>query len=92
MTSSLKRLAARLPVRYRQELKRLHFPRMIRRGEFLSAEAHDHEYGRLQEWVSAGDWVSDAGANLGNYSGRLFQLVGPAGRVFAFEPVAETFC
>jgi len=91
MTSSLKRLAARLPVRYQQELKRLHFARMIRRGDFLAAEEHDHEYGRLEEWAGAGDWVIDAGANVGNYSGRLSQLVGPAGRVFAFEPVAETF-
>lgn len=91
MTSSLKRLAARLPVRYRQELKRLHFGRMIRRGRFLSAEDDDHEYCRLQEWVSAGDWVVDVGANVGNYSGRLSQLVGPLGRVFSFEPVSDTF-
>lgn len=91
MIASLKRLAARLPARYQQELKRLHFGRMIRRGSFLSAEDHDHEYGRLQEWVGAGDWVIDAGANVGNYSGRLSQLVGPSGRVFSFEPVSETF-
>lgn len=91
MISSLKRLATRLPVRYQQELKRLHFARLIRKGTFLAAEDHDHEYGRLQEWVNAGDWVIDAGANVGNYAGRLSQLVGPAGRVFAFEPVAETF-
>jgi FkbM family methyltransferase len=91
MLSTLKRLAARLPVRYQQELKRLHFARLIRTGRFLSAEDHDHEYGRLHEWVSAGDWVIDAGANVGNYSGRLSQLVGQGGRVFAFEPVAETF-
>ena len=91
MTSQLKRLAGRLPIRYQQELKRLHFGRMIRRGQFLSAEEHDQEYGRLHEWVSAGDWVVDVGANVGNYSGRLSQLVGRDGRVFSFEPVAETF-
>ncbi len=91
MTSFLKRLAGLLPVRYQQELKRLHFARMIRRGSFLSAEEHDSEYGRLHEWVSAGTWAVDVGANVGNYSARLSQLVGPAGRVFSFEPVGETF-
>lgn len=90
-TTILKKIAATLPTRYQQELKRLHFGRMIRSGTFMSAEVHDTEFGRLHEWVQAGDWAIDVGANVGNYSARLSQLVGPTGRVFSFEPVAETF-
>lgn len=89
--SVMKRLASRLPPRYRQELKRLHFARLIGRGVFKTAEDHDREFGRLHEWVSGGDWVLDVGANVGNYTARLSELVEATGRVFAFEPVPETF-
>jgi FkbM family methyltransferase len=41
--------------------------------------------------VKPGDWVLDVRANVGHYSHRLSDLVGPAGRIFAFEPVRETF-
>jgi FkbM family methyltransferase len=91
ITTILKKAAAGLPLRYQQELKRLHFARMIRKGTFTSAEAHDTEFDRLREWVSPGDWVVDVGANLGNYSARMSELVGDRGRVFSFEPVPETF-
>lgn len=91
MTSILKKWATRLPARYQQELKRLHFGRMIRKGTFKSAEDHDMEFGRLHEWVTPGDWVIDAGANVGNYSARLSELVGGTGRVFSFEPIPDTF-
>jgi len=91
MKSILKRIAASLPLTYQQELKRLHFGRMIARGTFEAAEDADREYDRLHEWVAPGDWVIDVGANVGNYSARLSQLVGATGRVFSLEPVAETF-
>ena len=91
ITTILKKAAAGLPLRYQQELKRLHFGRMIRKGTFTSAEEHDAEFDRLSEWVSPGDWVVDVGANLGNYSARMSELVGRRGRVFSFEPVPETF-
>jgi FkbM family methyltransferase len=87
----LKRLASRLPPRYQQELKRLHFGRQIRAGIFTSAEENEREFGRLQEWVRPGDCVVDVGANVGNYTARLSELVGPAGRVISLEPVPETF-
>jgi FkbM family methyltransferase len=45
----------------------------------------------LAHLVRPGDWVIDVGANLGLYTVRLSNLVGPQGRVFAFEPIPETF-
>ena len=84
----LKRLSSALPLRTQQGLKRFHFAHQIRAGRFATAEP---EYARLGEWVAAGDWVIDVGANVGHYTARLSQLVGPTGRVLAFEPVPETF-
>lgn len=45
----------------------------------------------LSRVVACGDWVVDVGANVGFYTKRLAELVGPEGRVLAFEPVPETF-
>jgi FkbM family methyltransferase len=77
-----------LPAQWQHELKRLHFRRQIRRGEFLTWEP---EYSMLSSLISPGDWVVDVGANVGHYTKRFAELVGPAGRVIAFEPVPETF-
>lgn len=87
----LKRLASHLPSKAQQDLKRLHFGWLIRRGTFTTAEDYDTEFPRLAEWAGPGDWVLDLGANVGNYTARLSQIVGPTGRVFSFEPVPETF-
>ena len=87
----LKKIASRLPVRAQQELKRLHFGWQIRTGLFTTAEPDEKEFPRLAEWVRPGDWVVDVGANVGNYTARLSEIVGPAGRVFSLEPVPETF-
>jgi FkbM family methyltransferase len=84
----LKRASSRLPIRVQQELKRLHFGRQIRKGRFETNEA---EYDRLAQWVKSGDWVLDVGANVGHYAHKLSALVGSTGRVFAFEPVPQTF-
>lgn len=86
--SWLKRLSSALPLRVQQYLKRLHFGRQIRAGRFVTSEP---EYSRLAEWIAPGDWVLDVGANVGHYALRFSQLVGPSGRVLAFEPVPETF-
>ncbi len=88
MKSALKRLAAALPSRWQQELKRRYFQRQIRRGGFRTDEP---EYDLLDTLVEEGDWVLDIGANIGHYTARLSQLVGARGRVIAFEPVPETF-
>lgn len=88
--SILRRLVGRLPLRCQQELKRLHFARLIRNGSF-SSESHDVEYDRLHEWVRPGDWVIDVGANIGIYTAKLSEIVEASGRVFALEPMPEMF-
>lgn len=85
---SLKRLASRLPLHWQQEIRRYRFRRMIRKGEFHAGEP---EFDRLSEWIRPGDWVLDIGANVGHYTLEMSRLVGPSGRVIAFEPVPETF-
>ena len=89
--SVLKRVTAKLPARVQQELKRLYFARLIRKGLFQHAIENEGEFHRLHEWVRPGDWVLDIGANVGNYAARLSELVGPGGRVIAVEPVPQTF-
>lgn len=88
MLERLKWVASKLPRSFQRELKRLNFWWQINRGEFLTDEP---EFSRLDRWVSEGDWVMDVGANVGHYTKRLSELVGEPGRVFAFEPMAETF-
>ena len=41
--------------------------------------------------VSGGDTVVDVGANVGQYCALLAEMVGPEGRVIAFEPLPRTF-
>ena len=86
--NTLKRFVSNFPILYQQELKRIYFRWQIRTGTFKS---HEQEFDRLDEWVRAGDWVLDIGANVGHYSARLSGLVGVDGRVFAFEPILRTF-
>lgn len=88
MRKYLKYLASKLPARYQQELKRLHFRRQMSRGRFRTGET---EYDLLEQWVHAGDMVLDIGANVGHYTSKLSRLVGDRGRVIAFEPVPATF-
>lgn len=84
----LKRIAATLPPLWQNELKRIYFRRQIRRDSFVTPEP---EYAILSTLITAGDWVIDVGANVGHYTKRFSDLVGPTGRVIAFEPVPETF-
>jgi len=86
--SLLKKVAARMPDTWQTELKRIHFQRKIRKGEF---SADEPEYDLLDRLVRDGDWAVDVGANVGQYTQRLSDLVGPSGRVLAFEPVPATF-
>lgn len=85
----LKRVARLLPARWQHELKRLHYARAVRRGSIRTD--WEPEFLVLHEFVSAGDWVIDVGANIGHYTARLGSLVGATGRVIAVEPVPETF-
>jgi FkbM family methyltransferase len=83
----LKRLASRMPPLMRQELRRWKIRFDLKRGVFASKEP---EFQLLPRLIEPGDWVLDIGANVGYYTHRLSELVGPAGRVFAFEPIVAT--
>lgn len=84
----MKRLAARLPLPWQEELKRIHHRRHIKRQTFGTSEP---EFDLLASLVGPGDWVIDVGANVGHYTKRFSDLAGPLGRVIAVEPVPETF-
>ncbi|HKK19971.1 MAG TPA: FkbM family methyltransferase [candidate division Zixibacteria bacterium] len=86
--SLFKRLAARLPVRWQCELKRMLYRRQIKHGTF---ETPEPEVKILSTLIKAGDWVIDIGANVGHYTKRLSEVVGREGRVIAIEPVPTTF-
>ena len=84
----LRKLAKRLPSRWQLELKRWFYRRQILRGRFQTTEK---EFLALDKMVHRGEWVLDVGANVGHYTARLSALVGPEGRVIAFEPIPQTF-
>ncbi len=86
MTGLRQHLLRWLPAPWRQALKRLYYPSLLRRF-------------RAEQWPGAavvgrllrpGDLVVDAGANVGYVSLLLARWVGPAGRVHSFEPIPET--
>ena len=83
----LRRLASHLPFPIRQSLRAWKYRLQQASGRFQSDEP---EFNQLRDWVHPGDWVLDVGANVGQYTLRLSELVGKEGRVFAFEPIAET--
>jgi FkbM family methyltransferase len=84
----LKRLASWLPERAHRSLRRGYVCWRFRQGRFASRE---YEYHILDQIVRPKDWVLDIGANVGTYTARFSQLVGPEGRVVAIEPVQQTF-
>lgn len=84
----LKALASHLPTSLYTELRRWHFRRAILSGRFKSVEP---EFDILASLVAPGDLVIDVGANVGHYTLRLAELVGPTGHVLALEPIGETF-
>ncbi len=49
------------------------------------------EFQAISQLVSDGDIAFDVGANTGEYSVLLSRQCGPAGRVWSFEPVPETY-
>jgi len=65
-------------------LRRFYLVRNVLAGR----EFHEVEMNALASIVAPGDAVGDIGANVGAYTRQLSSLVGPSGRVCAFEPVA----
>jgi FkbM family methyltransferase len=49
------------------------------------------EMALLRSLVRSGDSTFDIGANVGVYTSELALVVGPAGKVYAFEPVLENY-
>src|ERR1700722_172759 len=56
---------------------------------FLTGHAEPEVQRALQDFVEPGQVVYDVGANIGFFTLLLARLVGPRGRVFAFEPMPE---
>jgi FkbM family methyltransferase len=83
-----KKLCTLLPRHFQLWLQAKVYRNKIRFGQFSSPEP---EYTLLEDWIRPGDSVIDIGANVGHYTLRLSKLVGSGGRVYAFEPVPETF-
>ena len=88
MKSVLQRATSLLPDSFRRRLRRWRYSSQIRQGTFQTDEP---EFGQLEQWIRPGDTVIDVGANVGHYTVRLARIVGPEGRVIAFEPVPHTF-
>lgn len=88
MNYFLRKTTSYLPTFWQQELKRFRFRRQIRHGTFKTEEPEFH---MLNQLIFSGDWVIDVGANVGHYTKRCSDLVGPRGRVIAIEPVLDTF-
>lgn len=84
----IKRFVAYLPESWQIELRRFHYARAIRSSRFLPDEPEDKI---LESLVTLGDCVIDVGANIGHYSKRFSDIVGPAGRVISIEPIPATF-
>ena len=84
----LKKVSQVLPARAQNWLRVKSYMWQIKRGRF----AHDEpEFAVLGQWVQAGDVAMDIGANVGRYTVKLAELVGPEGHVFSIEPYLKTF-
>ena len=88
MVRFIKRCSAFLPAGLREKLQKNWHTLRWYSNQFVHYEP---EFQILDQWVSRNDWVIDVGANVGVFTARLSELVGPAGRVLAFEPVPTTF-
>ncbi len=58
---------------------------------FLKGEYVKSEFTAMRMLLQAGDTVFDVGSSIGLYSVFASRIVGPSGRVYAFEPAPETF-
>jgi FkbM family methyltransferase len=84
-----RRILYRLPATFRTELRALWHALLLATDRFHCAEP---EWARLTEWTRPGATAIDVGADVGYYTSRLSQLVGPTGHIVAIEPQHESFC
>lgn len=71
------------------------YDRYVGQSLILYGEFSEGESALFKQVLKAGDVVVEAGANIGAHTIALSRLVGPQGRVFAFEPmriVFQTLC
>lgn len=66
----------------------MYYKNRVGRGKF---SADEPEYEILNKWVSDGDCVVDVGANIGQYTHKLSDLVGKKGLVIAVEPSGRNY-
>ncbi len=84
----LKRWIKRLlPHSAQLRLRRYVLARKVARGRAGAEE----DLAAIRPFVRPGDVVLDIGANAGAIAVELGRLVGPQGRVFAFEPIPDTY-
>ena len=83
-----KRIVAFLPAHVQTSLRRYRALRQFEKGRHVSDEP---EFKVLTQWIGPEDWVLDLGANVGHYTCEFARIVGPSGRVIAFEPIPTTF-
>ncbi len=86
--SRLKRVLARsLP----ETLARPLAVRYYARNLSSMTENDEPDFAVVKYLVAPGDYVVDIGANVGDYTKFLSDLVGPHGKVLAIEPIPRTF-
>ena len=68
-------------------IKRAYYGRLLRQSD----GKQEPELIVLGDLVDTGDTVFDIGANIGVYTKRLSELVGPTGKVISMEPLPSTF-
>lgn len=78
------RLLSLLPESTTSDIRRVLHRSRIRRHRW--GAMGDPEFHILPELLAPGDWCIDVGANAGDYTLRMSELVGAAGRVIAVEP------
>src|SRR3990167_1833594 len=59
--------------------------------KLISRKIYREEIAAIKKLVRAGDIIFDVGANVGFISCFLAKIIGKNGKVYGFEPVAETF-
>lgn len=64
---------------------------VISRSLALYGEWAEDELTLLKQIISVGSWVLDVGAFIGTHTVAFSQFVGPAGRIYSFEPRREIY-